>query len=63
MKAGCLTKSLLEMMSEEWSCVHSHGVAKCIGYKDKRLWSGGYNLSGSKLNLWVRMGFFYSSNR
>ena len=29
MKAGCLTKNLLEM-SEEGSCVHSHGVVKCI---------------------------------
>ena len=56
-------------MPEEGSCVHSHGVAKCnIWYNDKRLikWSGGYNLSGSKLNLCIKthtyMGFFYSSS-
>ena len=55
MKAGCLiTKSLLEM-PEEGSYVHSRGVAKCIWYNDKRLWSGGYNIiSGSKLNLWIK---------
>ena len=46
-KAGCLTKSHLEV-SEEGSYIHSHGVAKCIlWYNDKRLWTGGYNLSGS----------------
>ena len=42
--------------SEEGSCVHSlRGVSKCIPvwYNDKKLWSGGYNLSGSKLNLWI----------
>ena len=50
-------------MSEEGPCVHSHEVAKCIWYNDKRLWIGGYKLSGRKLNLWIHMGFFYSSNR
>ena len=40
-------------MPEEGSYVHSRGVAKCIWYNDKRLWSGGYNISGSKLNLWI----------
>ena len=49
-KAGCLTKSLMEM-PEEGSYIHSRGVAKCMWYSGKRLWSGGYNLSGSKLNL------------
>ena len=38
-------------MPEEESYVHSRGVAKLIWYNDKRLWSGGYNLSGSKPNL------------
>ena len=45
-------------MPEEGSCVHSRGVAKCIWYNDKRLWSGGYNLSGSKLNLWINTHVF-----
>ena len=45
-------------MPEEGSYVHSRGVAKCIWYNDKKLWSGGYNISGSKLNLWI-----YSINR
>ena len=41
-------------MPEERSCVlHSRGVAKCIWYNDKKLWSGGYNISGSNLNLWI----------
>ena len=53
MKAGCLTNNYLEMQEEGSSCVHSHGVANCIWYNDQMLWSGGYNLSGSKLNLWV----------
>ena len=35
MKAGCLTESILEI-SEEESCVHSHGVVKCIWYNDRR---------------------------
>ena len=52
MKAGYLTKNFLEMQ-EEGSCVHSHGVAECIWQNNQRLWSGGYNLSGSKLNLWI----------
>ena len=46
------SKSLLEK-PEEGSYVHSRGVAKCIRYNVKRLWSGGYNLSGSELNLWI----------
>ena len=41
-------------MPEEGSYVHnSRGVANCIWYDDKKLWSGGYNISGSKLNLWI----------
>ena len=40
-------------MPEEGSYVHSRGVAECIWYTDKKLWSGGYNISGSKLNLWI----------
>ena len=47
--SGCLTKSLLEMPEEGSYVVYSRGVAKCIWYNDKRLWSGGYNLSCSKL--------------
>ena len=52
-------------MPEEVSYVHSRGVAKCIWYKDKRLCSGGgYNLSGSKPNLWINTReVFHSSNR
>ena len=50
MKAGCLTKSLLEI-SEDGSCVYSHGVDKSIWYNEKRLWTaGGYIiLSGNKV--------------
>ena len=40
-------------MPEEGSYVHSREVAKCIWYNDKKLWSGGYNISDSKLNLWI----------
>ena len=40
-------------MPEEGSYVQSRGVAKCIWYNDKMLWSGGHNISGSKLNLWI----------
>ena len=53
MKAGCLTKSLLKIDAEEGSYVRSRGVAKCTWYNDKRLWSSGYNISGSELNLWI----------
>ena len=50
-------------MPEEGSCVHSRGVAKCIWYHDKRLWSGGYNLSGSKLNLWISCSILAAGKR
>ena len=33
-------------MPEEGSYVHSRGIAKCIWYNDKKLWSGGYNIPG-----------------
>ena len=54
MKTGCLTKSFLKIdAGGGGSYVHSRGAAKCIWYNDKKLWSGGYNISGSKLNLWI----------
>ena len=49
-------------MSEEGSRVHSHGVAKCLWYNDKRLWSV-VEAIYQVLNLWIHMRFFYSSNR
>ena len=45
-------------MPEEGSYVHSRGVAKCVWYNDKKLWSGGYNILGSKLNLWIIVVLF-----
>ena len=39
------------------------GSLSVIRYNDNRLWTGGYNISGSKLNLSIHMGFFYFSNR
>ena len=41
------------MMPEEGSYVYIAvgSLSVYIWYNDKRLWSGGYNLSGSKLNL------------
>ena len=58
MKAGCLTKSLLKIDAGggrglTYYIANSRGVARCIWYNDKKLWSGGYNLSGSKLSLWI----------
>ena len=38
-------------------------LSKCIWYKDKRLWAaGGHISSGSKLNLWIHVRFFYYSS-
>ena len=55
MKTGCLTKSFLKIDAGGGVLTYiAVGLLSVylVWCNDKKLWSGGYNISGSKLNLW-----------